>query len=296
MNPSKPIHMRGVCKAFRYFSLQDLDLDLEPGQVMGLVGPNGAGKSTTLRLIMGLMAADRGQVSVLGHPMPQDQARAKREMGYVSAHMRLLPNASLAWHMDLMASIYPAWDARYAADLLDHFNLHPQQLARTLSLGEQTKAGLLLALARRPRLLILDEPTTGLDPVARQEVLSQLMEVMRDEERAILFSSHNTADVERICDRISFIDRGRLVASDDTHAFLERWRRIELQLEPGQALPELPGQVAHVGDGSFHTLTTQAFTADLPDRLGTCVRGVQRMNLEEIFVASVMHHREGRRA
>src|SRR5690606_13850152 len=104
---------------------------------------------------------------------------------------------------------------------------------KTLSQGEHVKAALLLALARRPRLLILDEPTNGLDPVGRHEMLSEFMDVIRDENRSILFSSHNTLDVERISDRITFLDRGRLVASSDKEEFLERWRRIEVQLPPG---------------------------------------------------------------
>ena len=115
---------------------------------------------------------------------------------------------------------------------------------------------LLLALARRPRLLILDEPTSGLDPVARHELLSEFMDVLRDEDRSILFSSHNTVDVERISDRITFIDRGRLVDSSDKEDFLERWRRIQLQLPAGATLPDLPHVVSRVDDGQFVTLTT----------------------------------------
>ena len=129
-----------------------------------------------------------------------------------------------------------------------------------LSSGEHVKAVLLLALARRPRLLILDEPTTGLDPVARHEVLSEFMDVLRDDDRSILFSSHNTVDVERISDRIAFIDRGRLVDSSDKEDFLERWRRIQLQLAPGTALPDLPHIVSRVVDGQFVTLTTNRFS------------------------------------
>lgn len=102
------------------------------------------------------------------------------------------------------------------------------------------KAALLLALARRPRLLVLDEPTTGLDPVARQEVLGELMAVLADEERTILFSSHNTLDVEQISDQITFIDRGRIIASDDKEIFLDRWRRLRLVLSPDAILPTLP--------------------------------------------------------
>ncbi len=294
MTATKHIEMRGVSKAYRFFTLQDLSLDLEPGQVMGFVGPNGAGKSTTIRLAMGMISADVGEIRVLGCAMPEGQAIAKRDIGFVSAEMRLMPNATLGWHMDLVASIYPGWDADYARLLVKRFNLRPEQGARSLSHGEHIKAALLLALARRPRLLILDEPTTGLDPVARQELLTEFMDVLRDDSRSILFSSHNTVDVERISDRITFLDRGRLVASSDKEQFLESWRRIEVQLAPGTTLPELPNIVGRSSDGHFHVLTTNHFSDEHISRLGGSVRNVHRMNLEEIFVAIVMHHRETR--
>jgi ABC-2 type transport system ATP-binding protein len=295
MTATRHIEMRGVGKAYRFFSLQDITLELEPGQVMGFVGPNGAGKSTTIRLVMGLVGADVGEIRVLGCPMPEAQAIAKRDIGYVSADMRLMPNATLGWHMDLVASIYPGWDAGYAQTLVKRFNLRPEQKARSLSHGEHIKAALLLALARRPRLLILDEPTTGLDPVARHEMITEFMDVLRDDSRSILFSSHNTVDVERISDRITFLDRGRIVASSDKEEFLERWRRIEVQLPAGGTLPELPHIVGRVSDGHFHTLTTNQFSDEHVSRLGNAVRHVHRMSLEEIFVANVMHHRELRR-
>ena len=290
----KHIEMRGVRKSYRFFSLDDLSLDLEPGQIMGFVGPNGAGKSTTLRLVMGMIAPDAGEVRVLGHEIPVAQAAAKRDIGYVSAEMRLLPHATLGWHMDFMRSIYPQWDGGYAAALIKRFNLRPEQNARSLSLGEHVKAALLLALARRPRLLILDEPTTGLDPVARHELITEFMDVLRDESRSILFSSHNTVDVERISDTITFIDRGRIVESNDKESFLERWRRIQVQLPPGAALPELPNIVKLEQDGHFVTLTTNQYSEGLMGLIGPHVTHVQRMNLEEIFVANVMHHREAR--
>jgi ABC-2 type transport system ATP-binding protein len=294
MSTTAHLRMRGVSKAFRFFQLQGLSFDLEPGEVMGLVGPNGAGKSTTLRMAMGMLAPDAGEIRVLGHAMPAAQAEAKRDIGYVSADMRLIPNATLGWHMAFVSSVYPAWDADYAATLLQRFNLHPQQATQTLSHGEQIKAALLLALARRPRLLILDEPGNGLDPVARQELLTEFMDVLRDDSRSILFSSHNTVDVERISDRIAFMDRGRMLENSDKEAFLERWRRIEVQLEPGASLPLLPDIVAQAGDGLFRTLTTNRFDELQLALLGSAVLGVQRMSLEEIFVANVMHHREAR--
>jgi ABC-2 type transport system ATP-binding protein len=234
---------------------------------------------------------------MLGHAMPEAQAVAKRDIGFVSDEMRLFAHATLGWHMQFIASIYPGWDAGYADTLVRRFNLRPEQNVSGLSSGEQVKAVLLLALARRPRLLVLDEPTSGFDPVARHEVLTEFTDVLRDENRSILFSSHNTLDVERISDRITFIDRGRLVDSNDKEVFLERWRRIQLLVPAGTSLPDLPHIVGRVTDGQFVTLTTNHFSEELPGwltRQGATVREVQRMSLEEIFVANVMHHREAR--
>jgi ABC-2 type transport system ATP-binding protein len=294
MSTSNLIEFRGVRKTFRFFTLDDLSFDLEPGQIMGFVGPNGAGKSTTIRLALGLLTPDAGEVRVLGHRMPEAQAAAKRDVGYVADEMRLFPNATVGWHLRFIASIYPGWDESYARTLLKRFNLRVEQTVKGLSSGEQMKAVLLLALSRRPKLLVLDEPTANFDPVARHEVLSEFTDVLRDENRSILFSSHNTVDVERISDRIAFIDRGRLIDSRDKEDFLERWRRIQLQVPPGTTLPEIPHVVGRVTDGQFVTLTTDHFADDTIARLGAMVREVHRMSLEEIFVANVMHHREQR--
>ena len=294
MSTSNPIEFRGVRKAFRFFELDDLSLNLEPGQILGFVGPNGAGKSTTIRLALGLLTPDAGEVRVLGHRMPDAQAIAKRDIGYVSDEMRLFPNSTVGWHLRFVASIYPGWDEQYALTLLKRFNLRTEQTVKGLSSGEQMKAVLLLALARRPKLLVLDEPTSNFDPVARHEVLSEFTDVLRDEDRSILFSSHNTLDVERISDRIAFIDRGRLIDSRDKEDFLERWRRIQLQVPPGSTGPEIPNLVSRVVDGQFVTLTTNQFADDTLALLGGAVREVHRMSLEEIFVANVMHHREAR--
>jgi ABC-2 type transport system ATP-binding protein len=289
------IELDQVEKAYRFFRLSDLRLRLEPGQIMGFVGPNGAGKSTTIRILMGMIRQDRGSVRVLGHAMPAEQAEAKRDIGFVAEDERLQTSATLAWHMRFVASIYPGWDASYAATLLHRFNLHADQTIKHLSHGERVKAVLLLTLARRPRLLLLDEPTTGLDPVARHEILAELMDVVRDERRSILFSSHNTQDVEQISDHITFIDRGRIIDSSDKEAFLDRWRRLHLDV-PRSGLPVgLPPAVNTNTTGSVAVITTNTYTPGFESaygRAGVTVRAVQRMTLEEIFVATVMRNRE----
>jgi ABC-2 type transport system ATP-binding protein len=291
------VELRNVSRKYRFFSLEEISLTLEPGQIMGLVGPNGAGKSTTIRILMGLVRPDRGEVRVFGHSMHTEQALAKKNVGYVSDDMRLYTHATLEWHMKFVASIYPGWDAAYAAALLERFNLKPAQVIKGLSSGEHVKAMLLLVLARRPKLLVLDEPTTGLDPVARHELLTELMDVLNDESRSILFSSHNTADVERISDRITFIDRGRIVDSNDKEAFLESWRRLRLDVPDGTTLPVPEGVVDMDATARVATVTTRRYAPDLHEvyrRAGAVVQEVQRMTLEEIFVANVMASRKER--
>lgn len=288
------IDIAGVEKAYRFFRLSDVTLRLEPGQIMGFVGPNGAGKSTTIRILMGMIQQDRGDVRVLGHAMPSEQARAKRDVGFVSEDMRLYGSETVAWHMRLVASLCPGWDASYADLLLKRFTLHADQAVKVLSHGERVKATLLLALARRPRLLLLDEPTTGLDPVARHEVLAELMDVVRDERRSILFSSHNTQDVEQISDQITFLDRGRIIDASDKETFLERWRRLHLDVPAGVRLPAIDGLVDTITSGHVAVVTTKAYTPAVEAiyvRAGAAIRDVQRMTLEEIFVATVMSNR-----
>jgi ABC-2 type transport system ATP-binding protein len=289
------VEFDGVCKTYRFFELRGVSLRLEAGQIMGLVGPNGAGKSTTIRILMALVQQDRGHVRVLGHPMPAEQAAAKRGVGYVSEDMGLYASTTLGWHMQFVAGIFPTWDPEYARVLLRRFNLRPEQAIKGLSHGERVKAALLLVLARRPRLLVLDEPTTGLDPVGRHEILSELMDVLTDERRAVLFSSHNTQDVEQISDQITFIDRGRIIDSSDKETFLERWRRIQLDVPSGVARPPLPGVIDLQTTGRLAVATTNAYESGINaayERAGAVVRDVQRMTLEEIFVANVMNSRK----
>jgi ABC-2 type transport system ATP-binding protein len=289
------IEMKGVGKKYRFFSLDNVHLRVPEGQIMGLIGPNGAGKSTTIRILMGLVHQDSGDVRVLGHRMPDDQVAAKWGIGFASEDMRLYENMTLGWHIDFMRSIYPTWDAAYAQLLLKRFGLRAEQKIKGISHGQRVKATLLLVLARKPKLLVLDEPTTGLDPVARHEILRELTGVMADEGRSILFSSHNTQDVEQISDQITFIDRGRIIDSMDKEVYLERWRRLRLEVPSGVELPALPGIITVRQEGRLAVATANAFVPDLAnayENTGARIQRIENMTLEEIFVANVEHSRE----
>ncbi|MFZ5657099.1 MAG: ABC transporter ATP-binding protein [Pseudomonadota bacterium] len=282
--------LTGISKRYPHFALQDVDLSLPQGQIMGLVGVNGAGKSTLLRILTGLTAPDAGRVEVLGLAMPTAQVAAKRDIGFASEDMRLYKRRTLRWHMDLIRAIYPGWDEAYAGELMRRFDLRADQAVGGYSHGQRVKALLLLNLARRPRLLLLDEPTTGLDPVARAEVLEALADVLREETRSVLFSSHNTHDVEQLADTISFLHQGRLLASSDKETFLEAWRRVvchgDWTPDPG-TWPEL---AAVRRNGSMLELKVNGFSESVPARLqaqGLTIQSLHPMNLEDIFVTTV---------
>jgi ABC-2 type transport system ATP-binding protein len=284
------IECRGVRKTYPHFTLQDIDLVLPQGSVMGFVGPNGAGKSTTLRIILGLVHQEAGEVRVLGHSMPKQQIAAKWDIGFVSEDMRLYGSQTIGFHMDLMRSIYDGWDDAYATELLRRFDLLAEQKVKGLSHGQRVKASLLMAFARRPKLLVFDEPTTGLDPVARKEILAEMMRAMEDETRSILFSSHNTLDVEQISDHITFIQRGQIISSQDKETFLDSWRRLRLVVPDDFVMPKLPDIIEAQRAGHQLVLTSSNYGAGLEDRIrdaGATIHEVERLTLEEIFIASV---------
>lgn len=289
------IELSGVCKAYRFFDLQNVALRLQRGTIMGLIGPNGAGKSTTIRILMGLVYPDRGEVRVLGHRIPEEQVAAKWDIGFASDDMRLYDSMTLGWHINFMKSIFASWDDAYAQLLLKRFGLNAEQKIKGLSHGQRVKATLLLVFARRPKLLVLDEPTTGLDPVARHDILRELTGVMAEEGRSILFSSQNTQDVEQISDQITFIDRGRIIDSMDKEVYLDRWRRLRLEAPAGVELPALPGVIEIQQTGRLAIAIANAFEPQLPnayENSGARVHAVENMTLEEIFVANVERSRE----
>lgn len=291
--------LKGVCKSYKHFDLHQVDFSLEQGTVAGLIGPNGAGKTTTMRILMGLIKPDQGTVSVLGKSISSREASAKQEIGYFSDDMRLYKPESIRWHMQFVRSLYPSWDEVYAADLLDRFGLIVQQTIKGLSHGQRVKAMLLLILARRPKLLILDEPTNGLDPVAKHEILTELMRVVEDDSRTILYSSHNTQDIEQISDTITFIDRGRVIASSHRDDFLDKWKRIQLRVPEGWVSPQVEGLRLESSHRNLHVMSYSHYVDCVPPALqqaGVIIESIHPMTLEEIFVSTVLRGREGKQS
>ncbi len=220
------IELTGMRKSYPRFSLHGVDLAVSPGRVLGLIGPNGAGKSTLLRIMMGLVRADAGTVRILGREMPHDERWIKARVGFVSEDMALYGGKTLRWHMDLVASVHDGWDEGRAAELLARLALDAHQKAQGMSRGQQVKSLLLLALARRAQVLILDEPTAGLDPLVRHELLAFLAE-SRGERQAVVFSSHHGEDVAALADDVVFLHGGRIAAQAPVASFLAGGRTLE---------------------------------------------------------------------
>jgi len=289
------IQLENVSKHFNYFDLNSVNLTLPTGQIMGFVGANGAGKSTTIKIIMGLMQADSVKTMVLGQTMPEFQTQIKHNVGYSSEEMRLYGGKNLGWHMAFIKSIYPSWDDNYAKQLLQRFDINLDQKIKQFSKGQNIKAQLLLVLARKPKLLVLDEPTTGLDPVARQEVNNELALILKDEERTVLFSSHNTADVEKISDQITFIDRGSIIDTNNKETFLENWRRIQVELPCEQPMVPMGNIVQIEQDGRLSSVISNQFCPSISEayqQQNIKVLALENMTLEEIFLANVNHRRQ----
>src|SRR5687768_11618941 len=207
------ISVSGLVKTFgRARALDGLDLSVDTGEVHGFLGPNGSGKSTTIRVLLGLLRADAGEVSLLGgHPW-RDAVELHRRLAYVPGDVSLWPDLTGGEAIDLFARLRGGIDVRRRAALLERFDLDPTKKGRTYSKGNRQKVALVAALASDVELLILDEPTAGLDPLMESE-FQACIEAERARGRTVLLSSHTLAQVEALCDRVSIIRAGRLVES-----------------------------------------------------------------------------------
>ena len=206
-------------RAGKHFSIRDLDMTVPQGAVYGFLGPNGSGKTTTIRLMLGMLPAVSGSISVLGHDIPAGAHHALARIGYVPERLHLYPMLTVREAMRYHASFYRTWDPGAADDLRRRFDLRAEQPVGRLSKGEAGKLMMLLALATRPELLILDEPADGLDPVVRRDVFSELLDYVSAHDATVLVSSHLVHELERVCDWIGVLDGGRLVAQMPMQAF-----------------------------------------------------------------------------
>jgi len=240
---STAISISGLVKTFGPTrALDGLDLTVRTGEVHGFLGPNGAGKTTTIRILLGLLRADAGVVRLLDGDPWKDAVALHRRLAYVLGDVTLWPNLSGGEVIDLLGRLRGGLDPKRRADLLERFDLDPRKKARTYSKGNRQKVALVAALASDVELLLLDEPTAGLDPLMEATFREVIVEELQSE-RTVLLSSHILAEVEALCDRVSIIRAGRIVETG-TLAELRHLTRTSISAElaaPPDGLLELPG-------------------------------------------------------
>ncbi|MEI8038990.1 MAG: ABC transporter ATP-binding protein, partial [Verrucomicrobiota bacterium] len=203
------IQIRGLRKHYPGFDLGPLDLDVPRGSIFGFVGPNGAGKSTTIDLMFGMGRADAGAIRLLGLDAVADEVAVKTRAAYVGPELEYASWGKIGNAIRFVRGFYPeSWDDAYCEQLLERFKLGSNDKIATLSFGSRTKLALVIALARRPELLVLDEPTTGLDAIAKRELFAALLDLVGDAAHTVLISSHNLTDLERFADHVAIINDG----------------------------------------------------------------------------------------
>jgi ABC-2 type transport system ATP-binding protein len=217
------IRITNLRKRYPGFELEDVSFTLPRGYVMGLVGPNGAGKTTIIKLLMNLIRPDGGEIKVFGLDHRTHEAEIKASVGWVYDVPPFYGDVSVKDTKRAIALFYPKWNERLFNELAAQFQLPLRKKVKSLSNGMRTKLALALALSHDADLLVLDEPTTGLDPVFRRELLHGLSDLLQDERKSILFSTHITTDLERIADFVTFIRDGRVTLSTSREELMERW-------------------------------------------------------------------------
>jgi ABC-2 type transport system ATP-binding protein len=281
------VEIRGLVKNYPSFKLGPLDLTVPRGAIYGLIGPNGAGKTTAIDLIFGMGKNDAGQIRVLGLDHHTDEVELKRRAAYVSPDLNFAVWGKVGKAIRFVRGFYPEWDDAYCSQLMKAFHLSDSDKITTLSFGAKTKLSLLLALSRRPQVLILDEPTTGLDAVSKQEVFGELLKAVEDGERTVLISSHGLSDIERFADHIGMIKNGKLLLEGRTDEIVDRFRMAEFFTENGAKFPNRDGLIIlKRNENRWHALIDQqSGVQDWLQMRGAKEISLTRVTLEDLFVA-----------
>jgi len=272
-------------------ALDNVTLSIPEGCVFGLVGENGAGKTTLIKLLLGLLKPASGTVRVFGSDPVKDPEGVLARIGYLSENREMPDWMRVHEIIRYTRAFYRTWDAKYAAELQAWFRLDPGMRVRNLSRGQRAQLGLLLALAYRPELLLLDEPSSGLDAVVRRDILGAIIRAVAEEGRTVVFSSHLLDEVQRVADVIAMVHEGRVVLCAPMDEIMQRYRKLAVQLPEDMRIPpQLPGASGWEGAGRDCTVLVEDHTPGVDEALAA--QGIQivrdeRPSLEDVFVARV---------
>lgn len=281
------IEITGLEKRYHEFALGPLDLTIPSGTIYGLIGPNGAGKTTLIDQIFGMGSPDAGRIRVCGLDHDRQEVAVKQRAAYVGPDLSFAVWGKVSKAMRFVRGFHPGWDDAYAGHLMEKLGLKMSDGIRTLSFGGRMKVALLLALAWRPQVLVLDEPTTGLDAHSKQAVFSELLAMVRDEARSVLISSHQISDLERFADHVGILHRGRMLAEGATGELVESYVQVEFESDRPDDVAKISGLTIIENEGSRWRGVLDTSVAGVVS-LGTAgawgVRA-QPVTLEELFLA-----------
>jgi ABC-2 type transport system ATP-binding protein len=284
------LHATDLGKRYgRKWALSNCTLDIPTGHVVGLVGPNGAGKTTLLHLAVGLLTPSSGTIDVLGE-VPATSAEQLGHIGFVAQNTPVYENLSIETHLAMGAALNPSWDAQLARQRMHDLALDPSQRAGDLSGGQRAQLALTLAIAKRPSLLLLDEPVAALDPLARREFLATLMEVVAENEVSVILSSHLVADLERVCDYLVVLAAARVQANGEIEDLLATHHRL---VGTRRDLDTLPAS-SHVVEVS-HTERQTTVVVASDDPILDPTWSVEPLTLEDLVLAYMSQAEERRR-
>src|SRR4051812_8356586 len=276
-------------------ALADVSLSIPRGVVFGLVGTNGAGKTTLIKHAMGLMRAQAGSVSVFGLDPVSNPTAVLSRIGYLSELNELPEWMRVEELINFTRAFYPDWDEKYCQSLRQNFELEPHKLVQALSKGQRARLGLLLALSYRPELLILDEPSWGLDPLVRRDILRAIIKTIAEEGRTVVFSSHLLDEVERVADRVAIINGGRIIQNDDLETLKSSYHRVVFRFGSApHAMPQLEGYFNWQG-GERHWSACYRGDVEQAGRIANAeIVEHSPLSLNEVFLALVSSRGAGK--
>ena len=275
-------------------ALNDLTLEIPEGAIYALLGPNGAGKTTTIQTLLNIQHPTSGSAKVLGVETTAFGPSQYEQIGYVSENLKLPESMTVAEFLDWCRPMYPTWDESFCKELLERFELPLDRRLKNLSRGMKMKAALLASIAYRPKLLVLDEPFSGLDPLMRDEFIRGVLELSEQENWTVLISSHDIDEVERLADWVGILNAGKLYLSESSESLQRRFRKVEFHIaEENKKLPasiardwlvpETAGRAVRFVTGDYEQAATErAIRAQFPDATDITA---SPMPLREIFVA-----------
>ncbi len=281
------VEFKNVSKHFKDFSLENINLQIKQGLVTGFVGANGAGKSTTMKLMMNLLQADEGEIKVFGKHYANNEKEIKERIGFVYDSNVFYENLNLKDIRKIIAPAYKNWSDKQFYDYIKMFELPLNKAVKTFSKGMQMKTSLALALSHDAEFIMMDEPTAGLDPVFRRELLDILKELMTDATRTLFFSTHITSDLERIADNITFIQGGKILFNESIRDVQERYALVKGNANVLNQTIENSFISVERSSNEFQALTNNA--EEVREALG------DQVVMEEVTLEDIMYYAKGAR-